>query len=1083
MKSKFPYRLGLDIGTNSIGWCIYLLNERGEPEKIHRTGVRIFSDGREAKTAASLAAARRMKRQMRRRHDRVLKRQGRFMQILIESGLMPADSMERRALSMLDPYELRAKALDHQLSPHELGRALYHLSKRRGFQSSRKDQAEDEKEKGKIDSAITLTRSMMAESGCRTYGEYLAKQHKDRYPVRARSTPDGKGYTHYPQRSMIAEEFDAIWASQMIHHGAVCTTAVKSALRDALLFQRKLRPVEPGTCIFEEAEPRIPQCSPLQQKFRVLQELNNLRIGTTIDQRPLSLEERNILKQHLQENGTSTFPRLKKLLGLHPATHINLESEKRKGLKGDVVNAAFAAENALGKRWWQLDSLQQEALAMLVENAISADELATALKALPNNIAPAGQIIRGDSARVKPYLQALASFPWAIPVSTIPSLLRIRLPEGYASLSRKALEKIVEELESAVITYDEAVRRTPYGSHSDFYTGEMHERLPYYGQLLKSYTAPMPNAANADERKFGRLANPTVHIGLNQVRLIVNEMLRRWGWPEEIVLEVAREFGMSGQRRREIKKEQADNQAKNEKLNEQLRKLGQRENRDNRQRLLLWQELGQEDALDRTCVYTGERLSIHSLFSSEVELDHILPYSRSLDDGLGNKILCKAKANRFKKNRTPFEAFGDSPSGYNWDAIQQRAKVLPSRKAARFRETAISDYINRAGLDTASLKEYGFAETEGFLARHLTDTAYLSRVARRYLTAICPPNKVWVVSGRLTSKLRHQWRLDAILDPEGTGKNRNDHRHHAVDAAIVALCDRSMIQRMSRAAKRAEEAGENRLLERLELPWLGFREEIGESIGKLVVSHRANHSTETALHNDTNYGLISGPDKKGGTSLVVHRVPIETIDTFQKANTIQDTVIKEKLLAAIGQTTGASLKSAVAGFAKATGIRRIRVAERWSVIPIHNRQTGVPYRFVKGDGNYCYDIFEVEGGKWDGEIISSYQANTKIFKAELKSGRKNWKSLSGDPLVMRLRKDDFLIIEDGSSKRIMRIAKFTSGQISMAEHMEANVDSREREKLSGFSYLRKSPNTLKLVRARVVGVDPLGYVNDPGFPE
>jgi hypothetical protein len=90
---------------------------------------------------------------------------------------------------------------------------------------------------------------------------------------------------------------------------------------------------------------------------------------------------------------------------------------------------------------------------------------------------------------------------------------------------------------------------------------------------------------------------------------------------------------------------------------------------------------------------------------------------------------------------------------------------------------------------------------------------------------------------------------------------------------------------------------------------------------------------------------------------------------------------------------------------------------------------------------------------------------------------------SGRPLVMRLRKGDFLRMElDGLSK-IMRIAKFSEGMVALAEHQEANVDARTRDKSSGFKYVFKSPSALKPVAARVIGIDVLGYVNDPGFKE
>ena len=1074
MKTRFPYRLSLDIGTNSIGWCIYRLDEEGRPTGIHRAGSRIFSDGREPKTAASLAAARRQKRQMRRRHDRVLKRQGRFVQILIESGIWPADPQQRQALSALDPYELRARALDKPLPPEELGRALYHLCKRRGFQSSRKDQGEDEKESGKIKDAIRKTREMLTEYDCRTYGEYLALQHRQRQPVRARSTADGKGYIHYPQRAMIAEEFDQIWAAQSVHHPQICTREVGEQLRDALLFQRKLRPVEPGTCIFEKEEPRIPLCSPLQQRFRILQELNNIRLGGPLDQRPLSLEERDQLKAQLLVSEKMTFAAIKKILGVARNVPINLEAGgKRRELKGDITSARFQSSISLKDKWQQLTSIQQEALAMLVENALSQEELKRALLALPD-IEFSKAIVRGQASRVAPYHEALSTLPFSLTDAEADLLTRIQLPEGYASLSRRALEHIVPELEAAVTTYDQAVARTLYGSHSDFYDGELHEQLPYYGELLQAYTSPMPTAKNKKEREFGRIANPTVHIGLNQIRLLVNAIMKRWGWPQEIVVELAREFGMSGQRRKELEKEQEDNRKRNESLNERLRDLKQRENRANRQRLMLWDEMGEEDAMDRFCVYSGKRLSMHKLFSSEVEIDHILPFSRTLDDSLGNKVLCLASANRAKRNQTPFEAFGHSPSSYQWQEILSRAKRLSSRKAARFREQALDDYINRGGLSKQILEEYGFAETEGFLARHLTDTAYLSRLSRRYLTAVCPPNKVWVVAGRITSKLRSTWGLDEILNPNGRGKNRNDHRHHAVDAAVIGVCDRRMIQVMAKAALEEEQHGESRLLRNMPLPWVGFKEELAEVIGKVVVSHRADHATEGALHNDTNYGYAEPPEKKNGTPLYVHRVPIETLKNAKKAEEVYDAILREKLVALLEGASGAEAKSRLTKFSEETGVRRVRIAERLSVLPIRGKHTQEAYRYVKGDGNYCYDIFKRSDGKWDGEVVNTYDANQPGFDPKART------AVNGEPLLMRIRKNDYIIGEIECNRRILRVAKFSKGMIGLVEHNESNVDARARAKEDGFAYIWKSPSSLQSIDARISGVDLLGYVNDPG---
>jgi CRISPR-associated endonuclease Csn1 len=143
--------LGLDLGTNSLGWAI--IETRGEPGendegRIVASGVRIFSQsemaGRDPQSKASLAVARREARGARRRRDRYLKRRRRLLALLTEYGLMPADEKARQALVREHEdgkggdlsnsvYALRARALDKALTPHEIGRAIFLLNRRRGL--------------------------------------------------------------------------------------------------------------------------------------------------------------------------------------------------------------------------------------------------------------------------------------------------------------------------------------------------------------------------------------------------------------------------------------------------------------------------------------------------------------------------------------------------------------------------------------------------------------------------------------------------------------------------------------------------------------------------------------------------------------------------------------------------------------------------------------------------------------------------------------------------------------------------------------------------------------------------------------
>src|SRR3546814_11175684 len=103
-----------------------------------------------------------------------------------------------------------------------------------------------------------------------------------------------------------------------------------------------------------------------------------------------------------------------------------------------------------------------------------------------------------------------------------------------------------------------------------------------------------------------------------------------------------------------------------------------------------------------------------------------------------------------------------------------------------------------------------FKDESGFLPRHLVDTQYLSRLAREYLASLYPgrgdgSSHVWVSPGRLTEMVRRKLGLNDLLPDHNYGggdqpKNRLDHRHHAIDAAVVAIVDRSLLQQMARTS-------------------------------------------------------------------------------------------------------------------------------------------------------------------------------------------------------------------------------------------------------------------------------------------
>jgi CRISPR-associated endonuclease Csn1 len=1029
------YRLGLDLGTNSIGWCLLNLNQQGEPDRLIRLGARIFPDSRDPQSGTSLAVDRRLARQMRKRRDRFLRRRGRFLDALIRHGLMPTDVAERKKLVELDPYLLRKRGLDEQLPLPEFGRVLFHLNQRRGFRSNRKVDKGADNESGKIRGAVTATREMLGRDNARTVGEWLACRHERREQVRARLRGLGAKATYdlYIDRDMIAQEFDELWKKQSLHNPSKLTEAARAELRDILLYQRPLKPVRAGRCTFEPDDDRAPLALPSSQRFRIYQELNNLRIlSEGLTETSLTLEQRNTIAADLLCGKKRSFDQIRRALKLPATARFNLESEKRKELKGCATAAVLGHKTRFGTAWHELPLARQNEI---VEKLLATESEADLTAWLERECA-----LSTDAARM---------------VATA------NLPDGYGRLGRKALSKILPKLVESVVTYDSAVKAAGNVSHSDFYTGEIHDSLPYYGKALERHVGfGTGEVGHPDEKRYGRIANPTVHIGLNQLRKLVNAVIEVYGRPDEVIIEVARDLKLSFAKRREIEAEQAERQKQNDEFRSKLASLGLPDNAENVLRMRLWTELNPTDPADRRCPFTSKPISLTKLFSPEVEIEHLLPFARTLDDSIANKTVSLRRANRDKGNNTPFEAFGHSPSGYNWTTILERAQSFPTNKRWRFAENAMERYLR---------------DEKDFLARHLNDTAYLSRVAKEYLSTICSPARIWVTPGRLTAMLRAKWGLNSILS-DTDRKQRNDQRHHAIDAVVIAVADRALLKRVADAAGRAHNAGLERLLSNMPHPWNNFREAVESAIEHTVVSYKPDHGHQDKMHNKTAYGFVEQPDGDG-VARVVHRINLADLKPGHletDANDgVRDLTLRKQLRDAVDGAAGAEFKKRLLAFSERTGIRRVRVTEKLSVIAVPDS----PFKGYKGDSNYAFEIYRKEDGGWDSNLVTSYEANQVKPPERL---RDRYLAMNGRPLIMRLCKNDLIAIENDDKRRIMRVAGIGK-TLTLAEHHAANTDSRNRDKDDTFKYEYPGASALYKLKARRVFVDLLGRVLDPGF--
>ncbi|GLK79659.1 type II CRISPR RNA-guided endonuclease Cas9 [Methylopila turkensis] len=1091
------WRLALDLGTNSLGWIALSLDQKTKPDGIVAIGSRIFSDGRDPKSGASLAVDRRDARAMRRRRDRFKQRQAALLKHLTRLGLFPEDAEERKALETLDPYALRSAALTEKLPTLHLGRALFHLGQRRGFKSNRKADRGKDEDAGKIAIGVERLRAAMEDDGAETLGDFLHKRRKRAEEKREAGEEPGRegwvrtrlrdaaadGYDFYPSRAIVEEEFETIWERQAPHHPAALTAEAHDCLYEIIFHQRPLKAPKIGRCTLVPTDDRLPKAHPLFQTRRLLEEVNALmvvRVGE--DPQPLTLEQRDQLLRKLEaaKTGKVTFRTLRATLKLDPDARFNKESDNRPDLKGDEIIAEFGAAKRFGNVWAHLSPAEQwEVVSRVRELETDAQE-----------------------ADLRAWLQETHK----LSPEQAKAVCSARLPQGFGRFGQEATERLIAELEKDVVVYSEAVQRAGFGHHSDFRTGEVFTdesglpALPYYGVALERHIMPGTSDPNETDEalRIGRLTNPTVHIGLNQLKKVVNALIRAYGPPEEVAIELARELKLDEDEKRKRNRENNDNRIAAEARAKKLAELGQRNSGANRALLKLWEELNPENCLDRRCPYSGQQISAAMLFNGEVDVDHILPFTQTLDDSNANKTVCLREANRLKRNRSPYDARAGFAAKWGaaaeWDAIAARAANMQKNKRWRFEPNAMERF-------NSDDPEFG----KGFIARQLTDTQHLARLAREYLSALYPhkgdgSSHVWVSPGRLTEMVRRKLGLNDLLPDHNFGggadqpKNRLDHRHHAIDAAVIGVVDRGLLQEIARASGEEGKDGRERIV--IPEPWDGFRDDLRRAVNAIVVSHRPDHGTVSKaslpkgrdatagrLHNDTAYGLTGEKDARG-SELVVHRAPLSSFKKAADLEAIRDDGLRQALKDWTAGKEARAFEDAIRTFGDPEkgprsypNIRRVRVMKALSVIPIRDRN-GRIYKGYKGDSNYRYDVWELSDGSWKAEVISMFDAHKAGWSSTLRTENPTAKK------VLSLRQDDLLAVETESGLVLMRVVKFNQmGRLFLADHNEAGaLKARDADKSDPFKYLDTGATALRKLRARQVRVDALGRVSDPGFP-
>lgn len=918
---------GLDIGIASVGWAV--LN----PVRIVDLGVRCFDKAETAKEGESLNLARRTARLLRRRLYRRAWRLTKLARLLKKEGLIDSAGFFKNQPGFTDSaWQLRVAGLDRMLSPTEWARVIYHLCKHRGFHwvskaEEAKAEGDAKGEGGRVKRGLASTAARMADKGYRTAAEMVMAEFPD-----AQRNKRGD-YSKALSRKLLDDELRQLFDTQRRfgnpHTSEKFELSVRgNSNRKAGLFWDQ-KPALAGAdllkmlgkCTFEKGEYRAPKASFTAERHVWLTRLNNLRVMVDGVSRSLSeAEHQTALLLPYQSGEKFTYKNLRSALiktglpdsfrfgGLSYPSARQQEDEKAKNPEDQTLvklSAWHELRLAMNKADLK-DAWQQMSVAALDGQTNALDQIAWVLS------------VYKDDDEVKSELQKL-QLPQA--EQTIAVLLGIRFDKFHA-LSLKALRQIVPHMERG-LRYDEAVAQIPeYGHHSQrvvLGTGA-HKYLPPFYEG-RDHRGTMVFREDVDVPR-----NPVVLRALNQARKIVNALIKQYGSPTAVHIEMARDLSRPLDERRDIKKLQDEFKDRNEKARTDFEQdFSYRPKAAVFEKWMLYREQQGQ------CAYSQGPLDIDRVLNDPnyAQVDHALPYSRSYDDSKNNKVLVLARENQNKGNRTAFEYLTSFTGGEDGERWRNFTAWVNQNKAYRM-----------AKRNRLLRKNYGEEEAKGFKDRNLNDTRYICRFFKNYVEQNLQlatrgdgdtNKRCVVVNGQLTAFLRARWGLLKIRE--------ESDRHHALDAAVVAACSHGMVKALADYARNKEiellkegfpdpETGEilnpeafDRSRHHFPEPWSHFRHELEarlktddlaalredmarlgsyngsdlQQVRTLFVSRAPQRRNGGAVHKDTIYAQPEGLREDGG---VVQKVPLTSL-TLKDLDKLADPHRNTKLYAAI----------------------------------------------------------------------------------------------------------------------------------------------------------------------------------------
>lgn len=897
------YRLGLDLGTASIGAVAITPDKKDGSLHILAQQLRIFAEPVENDqgTLQPKKAARRQARQQRTQIERRAKRLKDIAKLAQHWGLdrkaIPPDNGQHLP-------RLRALAVTERVELEDLFRIFLKLAKRRGYAGGFRTQGD---ESGEVKSGVERLRNIMQERGCETLGQYLNDRQQRHLPIHLKikttgGTGNKKGKQEitdpesenlYATRDLVMEEFDKLWDMQATFHAVLNNEhegkPLRTVFREVIFHQLPLKSVSGmvGKCPLETNLPRAPRSHPAVQAFRIEKQLSDLRWGIRKNAEALSPEQKTIIRDLLTKQKKTSFSSIEKALEKagYPkpmGKSLNLQTITRDELQGDTTIAAFNNMD-VEQTWLNIPANAQTQIINLLADMGSPEQFDT--DHWHTQMVGANGKMRTFTPETVQFINTLVAS------GKFGRLAKMGLEGGRSAYSIKVLHKLTEWLQNPwwpehwsgemIVSEDNAVR-VCYPKANQ--------------QPALQDTLPLPP----------KTGNEVVDGALRQLYRTLNIIHTELkAWPSSIVVEMSRELGQGITRRNEIMEQQGKNQLARKNAKAKLEENDCTASERNIKRYLLAEEQ------DFKCPYCqGQNtLKISDIVNGhETNFEHILP--RSLTRvGLKRSeiVLAHRHCNDEKGDQTPWQAWGDGKNPTRWKAVEVMSNWLSdkSNKARKDRSRAIA-MSRKAKLLVVQDFENDVLNDESianFTDRQFHESSWIAKEAAQWLRSICLD--VSVSRGQMTAHLRRSWGLETvipearlkegfpILDDEGkpisaeefadcrqaweghakskSGQyverkldKRIDHRHHLIDALTIALTSRSLYKKMAEHyrndCERNQRGEKSRIRLQAKPPYKKVRDAALSMILHCEVSHKPDRYPSGQLFYDTTYGRKTHPN-------------------------------------------------------------------------------------------------------------------------------------------------------------------------------------------------------------------------------